>query len=120
MTSLWRKLLQLISRKPHPADGRIAVEGTVITLFENDKSVNRIALDDIRKIDACMIDEWTTDLICLDIYTEQSVVNTLHEELPGFAELTEVLKKLPGFDADWYGKVVQPPFNESRTVIFER
>ncbi|MFN4228397.1 hypothetical protein [Parvibaculum sp.] len=123
MTSLWRKLLQLILRRPRPADGRIAVKGKVITLFENGKSVSRIALDDIRKIDAYKIDEWTTDLICFDIHTEQNgerAVHTLHEDLPGFNDLMESLKQLPGFDATWPEKVIQPPFDENRTVIFER
>lgn len=123
MLGFWRSLLQRIRQGSRPDTCRIAVEETAILILEDEQCLTRIALDDIDSIEAYKIDEWTTDLICFDIHTEQNgerVVHTLHEDLPGFNELMESLKQLPGFDAAWYGKVVQPPFDENRTVIFER
>lgn len=123
MLAFWRKIQQGVRKNLRPAEERIVVEGTVITVLEGGQCISRIAVADIDKIEAYKIDEFTTDLICFDIHTVRNgepVVNTLHEELTGFTELTELLKKLPGFETDWYGKVAQPPFDEKRTVIFER
>jgi len=41
-----------------------------------------------------------------------------HEDLEGWEELTACLRDLPGFDADWFANVSQPPFAECRTLVY--
>jgi hypothetical protein len=64
-------------------------------------------------------DEITTDLICVEI---ELVEKTwfFHEVIQGWDLLIAHLEKLPGFNAEWYALVSQPPFKPSRTVAFER
>lgn len=62
-------------------------------------------------------DEITTDLICCDVEMAGRVW-TFHEETAGWRDLMAHLANLPGFRADWYAEVVDPPFALSETVAY--
>lgn len=64
-------------------------------------------------------DEITTDLICCDVEA-QGRVWTFHEEMDGWQLLIAHLSALPGFRSDWYEAAVNPPFDTSETIAFER
>ncbi|MDP3736152.1 MAG: hypothetical protein Q8R02_02105 [Hyphomonadaceae bacterium] len=83
----------------------------------------RVEFGAIARIECYKRDELTTDLICFDIWFDsgdQQQVVWVHEELPGWNDLAEGLKQLPGFDPDWHGKVFKLAFVENRTVVYER
>ncbi len=40
--------------------------------------------------------------------------------MPGFDKLLGFLGRLPGFDADWPAKVIQPAFAPNHTMAFRR
>ncbi|MBL8543088.1 MAG: hypothetical protein JNJ63_04720 [Hyphomonadaceae bacterium] len=82
-----------------------------------------VALDDIQEVTFFKRDELTTDLICCDIVvcTAQGVETWfLHEELPGWDDLTRLLERLPGFDSQWFRKVAWPAFASNPTSVFKR
>jgi hypothetical protein len=81
--------------------------------------VANIPLKDVTKVTFYKRDELTTDLICCDV-TVGAELWTFHEELLGWESLIDHLQKLPGFRADWFAAVSQPPFDTSETVAFSR
>lgn len=62
-------------------------------------------------------DEITTDLICCDVEVAGRIW-TFHEETAGWKDLMAHLASLPGFRADWYAEVADPPFALSETVAY--
>jgi hypothetical protein len=76
-------------------------------------------LTDVSRVEFYKRDELTTDLICCEA-TADGVVHFRHEEAPDWDQFVEELRKLPGFDGDWFAKVGKPAFAECRIVAFTR
>jgi hypothetical protein len=76
-------------------------------------------LADVSRVEFFKRDELTTDLICCEV-TARDAIHFSHEEAADWRVLLEKLAELPGFRADWFGQVAQPPFAESRFVAFAR
>jgi len=102
---------------PRPA--QIAVGGAHITLADR-TGEETISVNSVTEVAVYKRDEIVTDLICCDIFTADGTVRTVHEEMPGFNDLIAAFKDLPGFDADWWGKVIKPAFVENWTVVYKR
>jgi len=83
------------------------------------ETLDQLPLARVQKVTFYKRDEITTDLICCEVVRADSV-RTFHEELEGWASLIDYLAKLPGFRADWFAIVSQPPFATSETVAFNR
>ena len=81
--------------------------------------LEQLPLAEIENVTFYKRDQITTDLIFCDVQTGDKVW-TFHEELVGWNLLLQHLRKLPGFRADWYAAVSQPPFAASETVAFHR
>jgi hypothetical protein len=81
--------------------------------------LRQLPLARIDKVVFYKIDELTTDLLCCDVEIDGKVC-TFHEEMPGWKELLRHLGHLPGFRADWFASVAQPPFETCETVAFTR
>jgi len=80
-----------------------------------------IALDKICKITAFKMDLLTSDLICLEIESEDGTSFLVNEDMKGFSDLCKVLNKiLPNIREDWYQAVVLPPFEPNVSVIWQR
>jgi hypothetical protein len=76
-------------------------------------------LAEIGRVEFYKRDELTTDLACCEV-AAGGVVHFSHEEAPAWDDLVRDLRALPGFDADWFARVSQPPFAERRICAFER
>ncbi|MEL6857926.1 MAG: hypothetical protein AAFO74_06040 [Pseudomonadota bacterium] len=79
------------------------------------------ALNQVHEIVFYKRDEITTDLICCEISITcdpPGQVLFFHEEMPNWQELIDRVSELPDFDMKWFEKVVQPPFQEQRTVAY--
>lgn len=81
--------------------------------------LDRLSHAAIERVTFYKIDEVTTDLICCDVEANGEV-RTFHEELAGWDLLLTHLAQLPNFRSDWFGAVMQPPFERSETVAFIR
>ena len=79
----------------------------------------KLPLGDVARVTFYKRDEMTTDLICCEVAIGPEVW-TFHEELAGWDMLIGHLQRLPGFRADWFAAVAQPPFAASETVAFSR
>lgn len=65
-------------------------------------------------------DELVTDLVCVEIELADGRTIELHEEIAGFDGWVRRLEALPGAEADWRSRVIQPPFARNETVLFLR
>jgi hypothetical protein len=101
---------------------RIVIKGDQVGLERKRKPRWRCALPEIVRIDADKRDQGAVDLICFDICYETygDWMASAHEDLESWEERTACLLDLPGFDADWFARVSQPPFPECRPLVYER
>jgi hypothetical protein len=96
-----------------------------ITLAEDsftittDKHMETVRFDALSSIVVYKRDLLTIDLLCCDIFTD-GTVRTVDEGTPGFGALMKALEKLPGFDREWWERVIFPAFAENRTTVFQR
>ncbi|MDB6103068.1 MAG: hypothetical protein JWO52_3067 [Gammaproteobacteria bacterium] len=81
--------------------------------------LDRLPLLRIEAVTFYKRDELTTELICFDVRIDGETL-FFHEEVEGWDLLIKHLEQLPGFRADWYVAVAQPPFALSETVAFRR
>ena len=82
-----------------------------------------ISLDAIEQVEFFKRDEITTDLVCCEIVVRKLGGNEtwfFHEEASSWEDALRLVERLPGFDANWPAKVMQPPFAENRIVAFRR
>ena len=73
----------------------------------------------INKVTFYKRDELTTDLICCEVDVDGRTW-FFHEEMPTWDALIAHFEGLPGFRADWFAAVSQPPFGICETVAFSR
>jgi hypothetical protein len=68
------------------------------------------------------MDYLTFDMIWLTFVKQRGeVILQINEEAEGFADLmTAMNKAFSTIDQEWYQQVMLPPFEENRTVLFER
>lgn len=102
---------------------RLRLFAPTISCGTRDSRVSPIALESIQEVAFFKRDELTTDLVCCEIIArgEGGVVTWFfHEEAPEWGDVLALLEQLPGFDREWASKVLQPPFAENRTVVFQR
>lgn len=120
MKGRFRTLCVERSQSPNDPFAEITLERYIpfMTLIDA-KLLAQFPLDDITRVTFYKRDEMTFDLICCDVEKGKSVW-TFHEELVGWNSLIEHLQLLPGFRADWFGAVSQPPFVTNETLAFER
>jgi hypothetical protein len=79
--------------------------------------------DDVLRLLAYKRDEFTTDLVCLDIELRGGRILSVHEEVPGWEDFLDAAERaLPDMHSfrSWFPQVAQPPFARSEHVVFER
>ena len=81
--------------------------------------LDQLPLAAVERVTFYKRDELTTDLICCEVRVA-SHDWFFHEEAAGWQLLLDHLAALPGFDADWFSSVSQPPFERSETIAFQR
>ena len=91
-------------------------QGALELRRERPPLVQRVELTEIQRVVMYKRDEWTTDLVCCEVWlsaTEEGV--TPHEEMTGFDDAMSLLETLPGFRKDWREDVIQPSPRMSRS-----
>lgn len=103
-----RKLIRRIFKsKPSPDEQ---------ALFAMFKTVPLATITEVRFYKR---DEWTTDLICCEIATDEKTW-FFHEETDVWEPLMDCLKRLGGFDHNWISKVTNPAFKTCLYVAYRR
>lgn len=79
----------------------------------------RLPLGEIERVVFYKRDEITADLICCDVKVSGQTW-IFHEALPGWDFLLGHLSALPGFRSDAIAEIVDPPFERSEAVAYQR
>jgi hypothetical protein len=89
---------------------------------QSDGTSGRVAWAEVDSIFTYKTDCFTWDNIWLAFEVESyDVAVSISEETEGFGELMKAINKhFPEIDADWYLRVMQPPFEENLTLLFEK
>ena len=91
------------------------------TIHERKKSDLAVEWNLITKIVAYKVDEWSTDLVCFDLWAGGNPFVTIHEDMPGFIEVTDAMAGVfQGYLASWRQDVILPPFERNETLVWER
>ena len=87
----------------------------------NGHVIDQVAWATVSRIETYKLDLLTTDCICM-LFTvgdgEKSV--EVSEECGGFDEMRKALEaEFPDIPGDWYGEVMQPPFETNHMILFD-
>lgn len=125
-----KRLSTLLERWRAWVEARADADLAVIEVFgerfrvrQRRKADREFHVHDIVHLEAYKMDQITVDLVCLDIWIKKiDAVETctVHEDSPGWDELVGLLSRELGFDRGAIGRIWNPPFEETRTVIFDR
>jgi hypothetical protein len=76
----------------------------------------------IEEIYAYKIDLFTTDMICLSLFSHaRKLAIEIHEEMAGYNDTLASLEKfLPSYSSAWFSDVAFPAFVENRKLIWKR
>jgi hypothetical protein len=97
----------------------VAISGLDLVVEEDGTSESH-RIDSIQTITAYKNDFTTIDQICV-FFEGPDWSFTVTEDALGFRELMcGLIEALEGLDADWFGQVAFPAFEEKRTVIYSR
>lgn len=108
-------------RKPGREPGyEIRLTDTGFEYLRNDEVDFEVRWQDVSGIAAYKEDLFSVDQICLAFRSKLTLEYArVTEENAGYDELVgEIERRYPDHDADWWGKVAQPPFQFRWTVIW--
>jgi hypothetical protein len=93
-----------------------------IVLFEDGFGVDGLRIEgrEVVHIEAFKQDCFTFDRICLWFKLSDGSGVVISEDQVGYLEAEDAMHKALGFDNSWRDKVVLPPFEECRTVLYEK
>ncbi len=117
----WAKIVSRFRRSP-PANPEVRLREGGFDLISSDFDASLAAIDwaDVDRIEAYKLDLVVIDCICLLFKVGEKEIQ-VSEDWIGFDTLFEPLnKEFPGINGSWYMDVMQPPFEENRTVLFSR
>ncbi len=114
---LFSKILSFVSWPRASRDGAIEFDRHEVRILP--PSEQRMRWDHVHRIVAYKIDLLTYDEIRIRLESADERAVVVSEESPGFdAFMDELVLRYP-MASDWHAKVSQPPFAESRTIIFD-
>ncbi len=108
-------------KKNKPISISLAPAG--FTLLQKGEPEIFVCWDQVVKITAYKIDEWSTDLVCHDLLLRNHLYQVvfLHEDMVGYEAFSDTLATVfPGFNSTWRKVVILPPFERNETVLWER
>lgn len=101
----------------------ISLTSTGFNLLQRGEFDIFVSWDQISKITAYKTDEWTTDLVCHDLFLRNHPCQIVfvHEDMVGYEAFADTLaNEFPGFYKDWRQVVILPPFERNETVLWDR
>ena len=100
--------------------GFFSYDDTGFSLKEH-KGVTHYNWTEIETIFGYKEDHYTTDEICLDIFTNGKPYLTLTESTPGWYQFNDRLNKnLPSISNTWDGEIALPAFETKLTLLFDK
>lgn len=76
---------------------------------------------DIETVFGYKEDRYTTDDICLDVFTSDKYCIKLTENTPGWYQFNErLIQHIPGISNSWDGEIALPAFETKLTLLFDK
>ncbi len=99
--------------------GFFTYDDTGFNLTEH-KGVTHYNWTDIETIFGYKVDRYTTDDICLDIFTSDKHCIKLTENTPGWYQFNErLIQHIPAISNSWDGEIAVPAFETKLTLLFD-
>ena len=117
-----KNVMSRIGRKPKPKMVQIQTSEDGLEAIWEDGRTEAMKWLEVDRIFTYKVDCFAYDMIWL-AFERRGHEEALHirEETEGFQNLMSALgKAFPELNAEWYTHVMQPPFAENLTVLFER
>ena len=114
--------LRLKTKRIPELPGKITGNAMGVEFISEAGKVTSILWSDVEKIYAYKKDCFASDQIRIEIYSVNPEADILiTEDTLGFAEFQkELSRRFPSISADWFGKIIQPPFATNLTLFYER
>ena len=117
---LGKEILADQFRKEHESLGFFTYTGDGFNLEEHN-GVKSYKWSDIETVFGLKEDRYTTDEICMDIFTSDNVSLRLTESTPGWYQFQKRLSEnIPSIPNTWDGEIAVPAFETKLTLLFDR
>ena len=122
MIQALESFINTVARKPEPEVTRVQPSDDGFTAFWGDGRAVEVKWPEVERVVTYKVDCFTYDMIWLAFERRgHDAILRIPEEAEGFKELMSALcEAFPEIDPEWYFNVMQPPFAENLTVLFER
>ncbi|TWT60557.1 hypothetical protein [Rubinisphaera italica] len=124
LTRMFHKLHAILEKAFHrrKEELRLSVSDAEVVLFKNDTEVWRFRWDLVARIVTCKRDLFSMDLICLDFFMDSQQLNySTHEEMQGFQDLSEQIRRLfPSIGEGWWSEVAFPAFATNQKILYDK
>jgi hypothetical protein len=119
-TTLGKEIFADQFKKQQEDLGFFTYNDTGFSLTEH-KGVTHYNWTDIETVFGYKEDRFTTDDICLDIFTSDKPYLTLTESTPGWYQFNDRLSKnIPSISNSWDGEIAVPAFETKLTLLFDK
>lgn len=119
-TALGKEILADQFKQQQEDLGFFSYDDTGFSLTEH-KGVTYYNWTDIETVFGYKVDNYTTDEICLDIFTYSKHCLTLTESTPGWYQFNDRLTKyIPSISSNWDGEIAVPAFETKLTLLFDK
>jgi hypothetical protein len=117
-----RSRINRMNRKPEQWVVRVHPSEDGFLAFSGDGRTERLKWSKVKRVFTYKVDCFTYDMIWLTFeQSDRDEAIHIREEAEGFQDLMSAMgKAFPQIDPEWYFNVMQPPFAENLTVLFER
>ena len=115
-------LINRMNRKPESGVVRVEPSDEGFVASWGDGNTEGVKWSEVERIFTYKVDCFTSDMIWL-AFERSGHDGALHirEEVEGFQDLMLAMgKAFPRINPEWYFNVMQPPFAENLTLLFER
>lgn len=119
-TGLGREILADQFRKQQKNLGCFSYDDTGFSLTDH-MGETRYNWTDIETVFGYKEDRYTTDDICLDVFTSNKYCIKLTENTPGWYQFNErLIQHIPTISSSWDGEIAVPAFERKLTLLFDK
>jgi hypothetical protein len=117
-----KSLINRMNRKPEPGIVRVQASDAGFVALWGDGRAEDVKWSEVERIFTYKVDCYSYDMIWLAFERgEHEEAVHVREEAEGFQDLMSAMgKAFTEINPEWYFNVMQPPFAEKLTVLFEQ
>ena len=119
-TALGKEILAVQFKKQQKDLGFFSYDDTGFSLTDHN-GVIHYNWTDIETVFGYKEDRYTTDDICLDVFTSDKYCIKLTENTPGWYQFNKrIIQHIPAISNSWDGEIASPAFETKLTLLFDK